>query len=414
MKALFVTQFTPRPVGHGGDHRAYQIVHDLGEAVGPSNVVVASAPLWHHAHSAAYSSDPILARLRLAQTTPGTGRGLALAALGYRALRRVRSAIVGNTSRQFSHKGLVSRLLPSSGFTKHCEQLVEDFKEPAVCIIEHAGFGNLIESNQFREIPTIGCIANIESFDGTAPVGIDKSGDIRRATANFADEFGVLSRCAERLFISKVEAALIGGLGLPSHYYPYRPVGAIRESSVRIRQARAMAEPKPGLFLMLGTAGHRTTRASMSWFIESAHTSGLPEGIGIVVAGGRTNELLPSGTSVPGIELRGWVEQDELDRLLTQVRGVLLPQRVGFGAVTRLAELACSGIPSIASRHATYAVDPTPGLHAVDDTWEEWSREMVALCRDDAYVPEDAYLAWEARQENTLGTVVGQMRDRLG
>jgi glycosyltransferase involved in cell wall biosynthesis len=405
MRAIFVTQFAPKPVGHGGDHRAYQIMHDLQQTVGEDNVVVASVPLWHQCLSAQQPGHPTAVRLSIVESARSVGRRLILPRLAYRALRRLHAAAVARTARFLPHSGSVAKLFSSRGFTRYYDHLVRDIDEPAVCVIEHVGFGHLVAKNARRGIPTISCIANIESFDGAAPVG-SKKRQIYLASVNFADEFRVLAQCDHRLFISKVETALIGGLGLPSHYYPYIPVAAIQESAWRIRQARAQGDRTPGLFLMLGTAGHRTTRDSLSWFVESARASGLPQGTRVVVGGARTDELLPAGVSVPGVELRGWIEQEELDRLLTEVQAVLLPQRSGFGALTRLPELACAGVPAIVSRHPVYALDPPPGLHIVDDTWDSWCRAMEVVSQGETFVSEKQYRDWEEQQASTLPMVV--------
>ena len=38
MKALYLLRFSPSEIGHGGHHRAYQIMHDLVEALGEANI----------------------------------------------------------------------------------------------------------------------------------------------------------------------------------------------------------------------------------------------------------------------------------------------------------------------------------------------------------------------------------------
>ena len=413
MKVIFVTQFAPRPVGHGGDHRAYQILHDLEKTVGEDNVVVASIPLWRESLSTHQPSSPVMVRRSLIDTARSAGRKLILPRLAYRALRRLHAAAMPRTVRLLPHSGSVTKLFSNRGFTRYCEQLLGDIDKPAVCVIEHVGFGHLITSNARKGIPTISCIQNIESFDRAAPVSLDERKHIYLASINFADEFRLLAQCDQRLFISKVETALIGGLGLPSHYYPYIPVGEIKESAVRIRRERAQGERTPGLFMMLGTARHQTTRESLSWFIENVRRFGLPQAIRVVVGGARTDELLPAGVSIPGVESRGWIEQRELDRLLMQVQAVLLPQRAGFGALTRLPELACAGVPAIVSRHPVYALDPPPGLHIVDDSWDNWCQAMELVSQSETFVSEQEYRDWEDKQANTLRTVVEETLSML-
>jgi hypothetical protein len=413
MKVVFVTQFVPRPVGHGGDHRAYQILHDLEKTAGADNVVVASMPVWRESLSASQPSRPVAVRRSPIDAARNAGRKLILPGLAYRALRRLHAEAIPYTARLLPHSGSITRLFSDRGFTQYCEQLLEDIERPAVCVIEHVGFGHLIAGNARKGIPTISCVANIESFDRAAPVSLDERKQIYLASVNFADEFRLLAQCDQRLFISKVEAALIGGLGLPSYYYPYVPVGAIRESAARLRRERAQGERTPGLFMMLGTARHKTTRESLSWFIENVTRFGLPQDTRVVVGGARTDELLAAGVSIPGVELRGWIEQQELDHLLTQVQAVLLPQRAGFGALTRLPELACAGVPAIVSPHPVYALDPPPGLHIVDDSWDNWCQAMELVSQSETFVSEQEYRDWEEKQANTLRTVVEETLSKL-
>jgi glycosyltransferase involved in cell wall biosynthesis len=232
----------------------------------------------------------------------------------------------------------------------------------------------------------------------------------RYATAiDFANELSILTQGDERLFISKVEAGMVGGLGLSAYYYPYLPVGAIRQRLNEIRQQRSAERQEAGLFLMLGHAGHLTTREAMTWFVEQAQVHGLPEGIRVVVGGTRTDELCPVEGEVPGLEFRGWLEQPDLDRLLIQVKGVLAPQRRGFGALTRLPELACAGLPVITSRHTTYAINPTPGLYVATDDWRSWRERMTQLNQDSPHVSTADYDAWEEQQPRPLGALIRQL-----
>jgi hypothetical protein len=206
-----------------------------------------------------------------------------------------------------------------------------------------------------------------------------------------------------------VEAGLMGGLGFPGDYYPYRPVGAIRERLARVREARSRGSAERGLFLMLGTVGHESTRDSFRWFLKNVRAHGLPSRASVVVAGLYTDKLLPAGERVPGVELKGWLEAEALDTLLTRVAAVLVPQRNGFGALTRLPDLACAGVPVVVSRHATYALDPPPGAESADDRWDAWWQAMDSLSTGIRDVPAEAYEAWEARQERPLAAVLATL-----
>jgi glycosyltransferase involved in cell wall biosynthesis len=383
--AIVVTHFIPSPVGHGGHHRTYQIVHDL-ESVLPRRVVVVSLPEWRQSRPAGAPTPNPLMRFA-------------------RRLQRRLMRYAENPYKLLAHTPYTPSIYRDPEFANYYKELIQQIPKPAVCIIEHTGFADVIKINAQYGIPTVCCIQNLEAFD----LGVLDHNDrwqIYARTVDFANEFRVLAQCAERLFISRVEAGLISGLGLSSHYYPYVPVGAIRQHLEVIRQERSKGQIKSGLFLMLGSAGHSTTKESFAWFIQNAQKYGLPKGVRVVVCGSQTDKLLPAGDQVPGLELRGWLEQDVLEQLLVQAKAVLVPQRFGFGAITRLPEMACAGVPVIASRHSVYAIDPTPGLYTVDDSWDAWYTTMEQLAKDKVSLPAIDYSAWEERQPKTLQTVV--------
>jgi hypothetical protein len=396
---LFVTRFTPSEVGHGGDHRAYQIVHDLEQVAGGRVIVVTAPILWWQAE---FSGS------RPAQSRPG------------RQWDRSRAFVLRKRRRMHIYGENPLKLLADTGYTTHgyslstfeadYARLAGTAPAPAVCVLEHTGFANLIPINTRYGLPTIACPANLDSLDWERAGPPSGPGRYSMAV-DWANEVGVLARCAERLFVSRVEAGLIGGLGLASHYYPYLPVGKIEEHLQQIRRERTTRQPEAGLFLMLGSSMHATTRASFQWFIEAAQTGGLPAGARVIVGGTETETLRPRGADAPGLEFHGWLAPDALEALLARVQAVLVPQRLGFGALTRLSELACAGVPAVVSRHATYALDLPPGITAVDDCWEDWRRAMERTETPNPAGAEAEYAAWAARQPRPLAAAIARVLD---
>ena len=386
--AIFVTQFVPSDIGHGGDHRAYQILHDLELVVGKNNVELISFPRWEQEHAPPRSNLNVWTFMA-------------------RDVKRRIAYYRENPARILANTVYTPKRFSIPDFLAHYRNMVKDIKKPAVCIIEHTGFAELINLNSQYGIPTISCIANLEAFD-TCNLENRYLRQVLAEVVDFANEFHVLAQCAERLFISKVEAGLIGGLGLSVQYYPYLPVGLIRKRLEYIRRNRAKAQIDRGLFLLLGSVGHRSTRESFLWFIQQAQTHGLPDGVRVVVAGSKTDSLLSPGVEVPGLEFRGWVQQDELDRLTISTQAVLVPQRAGFGALTRFSELSCAGIPCIVSKHPTYAVDLPPGIEVVSDEWVAWYQAMERLVKSNQRT-STGYSTWERAQPRTLEKVIRKL-----
>ena len=404
VKAIFVSHFDTEPVGHGGKHRAYQIAHDLGRIVGEDNLVVVSLPHWRQSQPAQQAFPPVQnagwGRVRR------IGRKIALVRTVSRMRLRMPFLFVEHPVDLLANRGPTTRNYSIPEFVTYYEELLRDIEKPAVCVIGHPGFADLLEVNSRYGIPTVSCTHNIESFDSAVPLSCGRAHEAYAAAINFADELGLLARCDARLFISRVEVGLVSGFGLRSYHYPYLPVGAIRRSLERIRQARAEESPQEGLFLMLGTGGHRSTWESFLWFVQSTQEYGLPQGIRVVVSGRKTDQLLASGVSVEGLELKGWLEQDELDKLLVQVQAVLVPQGSGFGALTRLPELSCAGIPAIVSRHPTYALNLPPGIEIVDDDWDAWCSRMEQVTSTGDCFDPSGYHSWEEDQANPLEWVM--------
>ncbi len=407
-KVLYVTTLTPSEIGHGGVHRSYQILHELEQVVGPGQVLL-------------FTKHELLAQTEQNENHDqghplGTGPRLKQWA-SHRAGTAKR--ILSNPYRLIQRTQFATGIHPS--IRNYYERQVKNLGG-AVCVMEHAEFGDLIAINQKYNIPTISCTQNLDAFSQNLELlsnnltairsgkidGKQRAG-IYAAIVDFANELQILAQCDERLFISKLETGLIGGLGLTARYYPYVPVGAIRSRLVSIRERRASTRKEAGLFILIGTASYEPIKKSCEWLIQHSRDHGLPEGVRIIVAGAGTDTLLAPGESIPGIEFKGWVEQEEMDELLARAMAALVPQRFGFGVPTRLAELSCAGVPMIGDQHPTYALDPPPGFHVVDASWTSWQAKILELCQEDICQAENAYESWEVAQPRPLGQVVNMM-----
>ena len=386
---VLVTRFTPSAVGHGGKHRTYQIVHDVCESIGTDRLHVLSLSDWK-------------------KPPRGTPRSSSLQTLKLDLQQQIQSFLenpwrLWHRTRYAAH----GRLPPA--MVAHYRQLLAEIGKPALVILGHSGFTDILDINAAQGIPTVACVENLESLD----TGEALTGQRRQTAARMGDlavEADRLARCRDRLFISKVEAGLIGGMGLDAQYYPYLPVGEIRASLQQVRQRRATTLQEPGLFLMVGSAGHQTTAEAFAWFIRHAQQQGLPPRVRVVVGGARTDKLLPPGVTVPGLECRGFLPQAEMEELLATAQAVLVPQFRGFGALTRLPEMACAGIPVCVSPHPTFALNVPPGVQVVENSWEAWSAVLASPMGAEAPAGAewDAYVAWEQQQPRSLGPLLGK------
>lgn len=414
-KAIFISRFVPDPVGHGGNHRAYQVQYDLARIVGEENVLCISWPEWSNlaAQSPVQSVPP--ARQRLSKTVRRIGHRIPPLLWAVRlwrkngirtwlrsAQQRLRLFTVKHPVDLLLGQGMTSQRYDVPQFLAYYQSQVVELQGQAFCIIEHPGFAALLPINQQLNIPTLACVQNVEAFDTPIPFSRAQPRARGLVALDFVDEFSVWAQCDARLFISKVDAGLAGGLGLSSYYYPYLPVGKIRENLLRIRQQRAESAQEQGLFLLIGSAGHQPTGEGFAWFVQQVQHHGLPASMRVIVAGGGADKLLPAGSEIPGLECRGWLPQEEFDQLLVMAQAVLIPQFRGFGALTRLPEMACAGIPTLVSCHPTLAIDLPPGIQVVEDTWEVWKQALLNIMHSDVQKDICAYADWEGRQPQIL------------
>lgn len=363
---IIVTHFVSAAVGHGGHHRSHQIEEDCRIAVGAENVVVLSWPMWLEEYRGQMGAGGTLA----AQVRQGADG----------AMNRVRRA-------RYKLRHLVQQphftplRFAHPAFAAHYQNVLKARPPgPKACVIEDAGFSQIAQINARLKIPTVICPHNLESLEESFDVS--RLGKSRAVFRDLQNELAVFSRCDERLFISKVEAGIASGIGLESRFYPYRAVGEIENNLLQARHAREKTRPDPNLFLMLGSANHASTEAGFRWFLEQAKAHGLPESARIVVGGAGTRELAARVPQTPGIEFRGWLEQDELNQLMASACALLIPQPFGFGALTRLAELEAAGVPFIVSEHATFAVDVPLNARVVAPEWNSWRDAMRAAQQD--------------------------------
>lgn len=417
MHIIFFVHAAPSPVGNGSNHRAYQVAHDLGTVAGAEQVTIFD----YTAEMRALAAQPMerVARHQVSQLAPVWAgwlrrfrrelrNGTGVAREWLRLLSLATGGPRGNGPPGANRT--LERYNDERVFARYFER-VRSLPRPLVCVVRHSNFARVAWANRQLGIFTIACPANLEAFDVGVTRLDGKARSLYLTALNFGDELRALAACDARLFISRVETGLVNGLGMPAHYYPYRPVGAIRETMLAIRRLRATVRPQPGLFVMLGSANHPTTGAAFRWFLQNASACGLPAGARVIVCG-RTTEELAAACTDPAIELRGWVEQDELNGLLAAAQGVLLPQHTGFGGLTRLAELSCAHIPGIVSIHATHAVQPMPpGFVAVEETWTAWKEGMRQLMqtRSAPDAMASSYAAWEVEQVHPWAQVLSAL-----
>lgn len=391
---VLVTQFHPDPKGHGGNHRAYQIHHDLLGCVKPESITCinfdsqdGSRQAWHNRKA----------------PNPATNR---LNILLKERLPYLRAA---HPIEKLMNKWFMFDHFSQPEFSRHYAARVENLPRPLICIMENAGFGpGVLPFNKKNNIPTLICPQNIESWDRLLPINADDPRQKYLACMDFADEWRIMEQCELPLFISKVEHALFASLGLRSLYYPYRPVGEIEHFWKHIREARTHSTPDDHRFLMVGSCSHSVTRHAFEQILGGLAGAPPPPGMHLIIAGHKSELLKVPHALKNQVEIRGRIPEQELSEELVRIRSLIVPHEVGFGALTRLSEFSCGGVPVMASAFARLSMTPPPGIQWIHSEHEgAWSEAIAgAMQRAPAPATWEEYVAWHSQQESPLPGVI--------
>ncbi|MCZ7551703.1 MAG: glycosyltransferase [Anaerolineales bacterium] len=365
-KILFISRYPITFEGHGGYHRTYQIYHELCQAFGDDQV-------------------DILA-LNGNYLSPNDNKSHSTQSLYLREIQD-RLALLFEIIKEKGSpyrvlKYLLTNAYPSLWSNQPARSLYENQISqkgiPKVCLIEHPAFGSVLPINQSLGIHTVACFQNFEAFDQNIEY-YDNTHTLPLFVLKFIQELDILKQCKACITISKTEAGLLGGLGLNAVYHPYIPVGEIQENFFKIREERKKNNPDPNMFLIIGTATHKPTGDGIRWFLEQVTTHGLPEQIQIIICGRGTEDLIRQPEQIPGITVKGWVENIELSELLLRANSVLVPQATGFGALTKITDMACAGLTILTSTHPTYAIEIPPSSITIENDWNHWTRKINEL-----------------------------------
>ena len=153
---------------------------------------------------------------------------------------------------------------------------------------------------------------------------------------------------------------------------------------------------------MLGSCFWPPTKEGFVWVLENIKRFGLPEGAELIVGGKDGSFLEKELGSIDGVEFRDRLEQSEFDYLMQKAVAMLVPNQTGFGALTRLSEMSCAGLPVITTKHSVEGVSPPPGVLVVDTKWDLWSEAMKDLMDSPSEDNHSDYDLWEELQPNPI------------
>lgn len=167
--------------------------------------------------------------------------------------------------------------------------------------------------------------------------------------------------------ISREEQWLLRFWGIDADFLPYYPAKSLLSNLLEIRKLRNYLQNQK--FLILGSATNKPTLVGMIEQIQWLNQLEKAIDFEVNIAGHGT-EQLKEYCDRPNFTLHGTVESEKLNHLLINAKAVLIHQKAGVGALTRIPEMVIAGIPVIANGNACRSAFAYPGVYCYDNQSE--------------------------------------------
>jgi hypothetical protein len=175
----------------------------------------------------------------------------------------------------------------------------------------------------------------------------------------FAYELDLIGQADLVVTISKEETFLLRNLGMNPLYFPYFPLKKTLDSFLQVRNYRTDS-PKSN-FLLFGTVYNVPTLEGMRKTISAISNSDILGHDRLIIGGYGTRERIAQADD-SRIEVRGDLSDGELYELLSSIKGCIVYQDNGSGALTKIPELLAAGVPVIVNSHAARSHHNLPGI----------------------------------------------------
>lgn len=241
-------------------------------------------------------------------------------------------------------------------------------------------FAPLIEYLSELKVPIVAHCHNIETLS-TSQVVYESQPEL------FKYELDILRKCSFAIAISYEECFLLNNVGVSSFYFPYYPVKSIRTRMGAIREVRKSTAKRD--YLLLGTALNPPTLHGMLNVLNSWQTFGKESADRLIVAGFGTAHLADCCSLQHGVIFKGALDDSELDEILSTCKGTLIYQEHGSGALTKICEYLCAGVPVLVNFHAARSYHNLPGVLEYESLGQMLSGIAVAdIPVENVYLPE--------------------------
>jgi hypothetical protein len=265
---------------------------------------------------------------------------------------------LGAPATRFGHP----KALRNAGVVRaFCDDMHID-TETIVCFDSYVrGYAPIFGEIKRRGGKVVAFPQNLDSLTAETPDPMSR----RMSPRWMKDEIGALSEADLICCISREEQWLLAVYGLPSLFLPYYPAQENRAALARIRTQRACSARKDKVLIM-GTALNIPTLRGMQILLQhAAEIVRAACGREVILAGYGT-EALKSADLPAKFRVLGGVSQEEMERWLVEAAVCLCFQPGTGGALTRISELLCAGVPVIANYVAARSYHNAPGVQVVE------------------------------------------------
>lgn len=231
---------------------------------------------------------------------------------------------------------------------------------------------------QEQRVKVIAIPQNLESF---VVEGQLDSFSVNKLLKSFNKEIEYLAQSDAVFCISREEQWLLKLLGINNaDFLPYYPPSNRLSNLLELRKLRTY-QSQSKRFLILGTC-NTPTYLGMVEQIQWLNQLQKNMDFEVDIAGYGT-EKLKEYCQNPKFNLLGTVDSDKLNYLLLNAKALLVHQRAGAGALTRIPEMIIAGIPTIANSNACRSAFNYPGVYCYDS-----KKELADLMNIDLGIPE--------------------------
>jgi hypothetical protein len=244
-----------------------------------------------------------------------------------------------------------------------------------ILIIENNRPSNLISFYYARALGyrIIAVPQNIESFEYC-------SKNVAKPDISFLrlkSELKALKNAESAFCISKEEAWFLSFSGIKSFSLPYYPPPDIEKEMRSIRENRALVKNREG-FLIMGSVTNPYTKAGIVELLNLLAGKPNNRSYTIHVVGNGT-EQFKSNYKSEFVHFHGKAPQERLNKLLSEIKAMIICQPFGAGALTRIPEMLISGVPLITnliSARSAYHYDGVYVYYTAEQLFELMNRDF--------------------------------------